>query len=96
MIVFFNVAFLSLMIILIGWTIITYFMKEDSQKLIKQEIGNMFEITQMFLVSMKSLIQLLIKASFNSNLSDESKEIDDQLLKFVPKTSGNQDENKAA
>ena len=77
---------------LTGWTITTYITKEDSQKLIKEELGNLFEITKMFFVSIKSLIQLLSKTSFSSN-SEESIEIDDQLLKFVPPMK---EEDKAA
>ncbi|KGG14870.1 MULTISPECIES: hypothetical protein [unclassified Prochlorococcus] len=90
-----TVLFSLFFIGLTGWTITTYVTKEEFQKLIKEELSNMFEITKMFFVSIKSLIQLLIKASFPSVL-DESIEIDDQLLKFVPKTSDKQEENKAA
>ncbi len=90
-----SIAFYLFVIVITGWTITTYLTKEDSQKLIKEELSNMLEITKMFFVSIKSLIQLLIKASSVSN-SDESTEIDDQLLKFVPKTSEKQEDNKAA
>ncbi len=82
---------------LTGWTITTYLTKEDSQKLIQEELGNLFEITKMFFVSVKSLIQLLSKASFPSNsdesTSSDSTGIDDQLLKFVPPMA---EEDKAA
>ena len=91
----FTIAFYLFVIVIAGWTITTYLTKEDSQKLIKEELTNMLEITKMFFVSIKSLIQLLIKASSVSN-SDESTEIDDQLLKFVPKTSEKQEDNKVA
>ena len=80
---------------LIGWTIAILLTKKESEKLIKEELGNMFEITKMLLVSINSLIKLLINCSFPSG-SDESKGIDEQLLKFVPPVSDKQEENKAA
>ena len=95
MLTFFTLAFSLFVMGLTGWTFITYVTKEESQKLIKEEISNMLEIAKMFFVSVKSLIQLLIKSSFTSN-SDESTELDDQLLKFVPKSSDKQEENEAA
>ncbi len=88
LIIFFSLFFIGLT----GWTITTYITKEDSQKLIKEELGNLLEISKMFFVSIKSLIQLLSKTSFPSN-SEESIEIDDQLLKFVPPIK---EEDKAA
>ena len=95
MVTFFVVVFAVLVIGLTGWTITTYVSKDDSQPLIKEELGNMLEITKMLFVSIRSLVQLLRKASFHS-ISDESTEIDDQLLKFVPKTSEKQEDNKVA
>ena len=89
-------VFISLSIVaLAGWTAATYLTKENSQKLIKEELGNLSEITKMFFVSIKSLVQLLMKASSNSGgfTSSDSNEIDDQLLKFVPHTK---EEDKAA
>ncbi len=80
---------------LIVWTIATLVTKKEFEKLIREELRNMFEITRMLLVSVKSLIQLLIKSSFPSK-SNESNGIDEQLLKFVPPVSEKQDENKAA
>ena len=80
---------------LIGWTIAILLTREESKKLIKEELGNMFEITKMLLVSINSLIKILINSSFPSG-SDKSKGIDEQLLKFVPPVSDKQEENKAA
>ena len=88
------VASLSLVFGLIGWTIATLLTKKESEKLIKEELGNMFAITKMLLVSINSLIKLLINSSFPSG-SDESKGIDEQLLKFVPLVSDKQEENNA-
>ena len=92
--------FFSLFIVsLAGWTLATFVTKDDSQKVIKGELENIFDITKRLLLSIKSLIQILAKASFSSN-SDESTPnnptgVDEQLLKFVPPTSDNQ-EDKAA
>ncbi len=95
MLTFLTLAFSLFVFALTGWTFITYVTKEESQKLIMEEISNMLEIAKMFFVSVKSLIQLLIKSSFTSK-SGESTELDDQLLKFVPKSSDKQEENEAA
>ena len=88
-------VFFSLFIFgLTGWTLTTFVTKDDSQKVIKEELENIFEITKRLLLSIKSLIQILTKASFSSN-SDKETGVDDQLLKFVPSISDNQ-EDKAA
>ena len=88
-------VFFSLFIFgLTGWTLTTFVSKDDSQKVIKVELENMFNITKRLLLSIKSLIQILTKASFSSN-SDKATEVDEQLLKFVPSISDNQ-EDKAA
>ena len=82
--VFFFLSFIGLT----GWTITTYIVKEDSQKSIQEELGNLFDICKMLFVSLKSLIGVLVKHSFSSDSGEatpsESKGIDDQLLKFVP------------
>ena len=88
-------VFFSLFIFgLAGWTLTTFVTKDDSQKVIKEELENIFEITKRLLLSIKSLIQILTKASFSSN-SDKATGVDEQLLKFVPSISDNQ-EDKAA
>ncbi len=88
-------VFFSLFIVgLAGWTLTIFVTKDDSQKFIKEELSNMFEITKMLLLSIKSLIQILTTAAFSSK-SDESTGVDEQLLKFVPPIS-NKQEDKAA
>ncbi len=94
------IVFFSLFIFgLTGWTLTTFVSKDDSQKVIKGELENMFDITKRLLLSIKSLIQILTKASFSSNsdkaTSDKATGVDEQLLKFVPSISDNQ-EDKAA
>ena len=54
---------------LTGWTITTYFVGEDSQKGIKDELKNMLNIFKMFFISIKNLILILAKQSFSSDSS---------------------------
>ena len=54
---------------LTGWTITTYFVREDSQKRIKDELKNMLNISKMFFISIKNLILILAKQSFSSDSS---------------------------
>ena len=55
---------------LTGWTITTYFVKEDSQKDIKDELKNLFNNFKMFFISIKNLILILAKQSFSSDSSE--------------------------
>ena len=57
------------LIILTGWTVTTYFLKKDSQELIRGELTNLFDICKKFIVSLKKLIEILASHS----LSAESK-----------------------
>ena len=54
---------------LTGWTITTYFVREDSQKGIKDELKNMLNIFKMFFISIKNLILILAQQSFSSHPS---------------------------
>ena len=54
---------------LTGWTIATYFVREDSQKGIKDELKNMLNIFKMFFISIKNLILILAQQSFSSHSS---------------------------
>tara|TARA_Y100001968_G_scaffold326184_1_gene368796 strand:+ start:326 stop:736 length:411 start_codon:yes stop_codon:yes gene_type:complete len=77
------------LIILTGWTVITYFIKKDSQEVLREELANLFDIGQKFLLSLKNLIKILT----NTSLSLEDKETspmeenvskkDEQLLNVV-------------
>ena len=58
-------------IILTGWTFTTYFVKQDSQKVIKEELINLFDICKKFFLSLKNLIGILISTS----LSPEERDI---------------------
>ena len=55
---------------LTGWTITTYFVREDSQKGIKDELKNLLNIFKMFFISLKNLILILAKQSFSSDPSE--------------------------
>ncbi len=94
------IVFSSLFIVsLAGWTLSTFVTNDDSQKVIKEELQNIFEITKMLLLSIKSLIQILTNASFLSksegSTANKPTGVDEQLLKIVPPISDSQ-ENKAA
>ena len=67
----------------------TYFVKKDSQKLIRKELKNLFDICKMLFISLKALVEILASSSISSesgevnavkqNISDE----DEQLLNLV-------------
>ena len=59
------------LIILTGWTFTTYFVKQDSQKVIKEELVNLFDICKKFFLSLKNLIGILTSTS----LSPEDRDI---------------------
>ena len=83
----FKVSFYLFFIGLTGWTITTYLIKEDSQKFIKEELKNLFDICKMFFLSLKSLIGVLANYSLSSNSSEpqpsDSSGLDEQPLRFV-------------
>ena len=54
---------------LTGWTITTYFVREDSKKGIKDELKDMLNIFKMFFISIKNLILILAQQSFSSHSS---------------------------
>ena len=82
-----TVSFSLFFFTLIGWTITTYFLKEDSQKVIKEELQTLFDISKMFFISLKSLIDILVKSSFSTEPSKtssiESNELNDYPISLV-------------
>ena len=82
-----TVSFSLFFFTLIGWTITTYFLKEASQKVIKEELKNLFDISKMFFISLKSLIDILVKSSFSTEPSKtspiESNELNDDPISLV-------------
>ena len=87
------------LIILTGWTLTTYFVKQDSQKVIKEELVNLFGICKKFFLSLKNLIEILASTSLSPEESDItpveatlSKE-DEQLLNLVQPINEIKDES---
>ena len=70
MFTFITVSFSLLIVFLSGWTITTYFVKEDSQQVIKKELKNLYNIFKMFFLSIKNLIEILGRNSFSSYSSE--------------------------
>ncbi len=68
------VSFSLFLFSITGWTITTYLVKDDSQKFIKEELKNLFDICKMFYVSLKSLIGILAQYSFSSDPSQTNTE----------------------
>ena len=53
------------LIILTGWTVTTYFIKKDSQEVIREELSNLFDICKKLFFSLKNLIGILISTSLS-------------------------------
>ena len=87
MLTWITVSFSLFFVAVTGWTITTYFVKEESQKVIKEELKNLFDISKMLFVSLKNLIKILAKNSLSlesSNTSPvESNELNEQPLTLV-------------
>ncbi len=84
-----TLSFSLFFIVLIGWTLTTYLVKEDCQKFIEEELKNLFYICKMFFVSLKSLIGVLTKYSFSSesievNPSELNKLVEQPLMFVQP------------
>ena len=76
---------------LTGWTITTYFIREDSQKGIKDELKNMLNIFKIFFISIKNLILILAQQSFSSHSSkinpSKANELNENPLLSLVETS---------
>ena len=66
-------------IVLAGWTLTTFFLKKDSQKFIREELTNLFEICKKFSISLKNLIGILVSNSLPSE-SSEATPVEETLL----------------
>ena len=77
------------LIILTGWTFTTYFIKKDSQKVIKEELINLFDIGKKFFLSLKNLIGILTSTSLSpeeretTSMEEAVSKEDEQLLNLV-------------
>ena len=84
-----SISICLFLIFVTGWTLTTYLVKKDSQKLIRKELKNLFDICKMLFISLKTLVEILASSSISSesgevnavkqNISDE----DEQLLNLV-------------
>ncbi len=54
------------LIVLTGWTFTIYFIKKNSQKLIREELTNLFDICKRFILSLKNLLVILASSSISS------------------------------
>ena len=68
------------LIILTGWTVTTYFIKKDSQEVIKEELTNLFDICKKLFFSLKNLIGILISTSLSPK-ERETSPVEETLLK---------------
>ena len=65
-----TVSFSLCFLALTGWTVTTYFVREGSQKDIKDELKNLLNNFKMFFISLRNLILILAKQSFSSDSSE--------------------------
>ena len=68
------------LIILTGWTLTTYFIKKDSQKVIREELSNLFDICKKLFFSLKNLIGILTNTSLSTK-EIETSPIEETLSK---------------
>ena len=77
------------LIILTGWTVTTYFIKKDSQEVIREELTNLFDICKKFFLSLKNLIGILTSTSLSPEeietipVEETLSKKDEQLLNVV-------------
>tara|TARA_Y100001968_G_scaffold329603_1_gene379313 strand:- start:880 stop:1158 length:279 start_codon:yes stop_codon:yes gene_type:complete len=85
-----------LFLVLVGWTITTLVTNGDYKDAIKDELANMLEIIKMLGVSIKGLIQILIKASFSPKTVDSIEEVKDNIVSITENEANEVEETKAA
>ena len=73
------VSICILFILLTGWTLTTYLIKENSQTLIREELNNLFNICKKFFMSLQNLIGILASNSLSFE-SREANPIEENLL----------------
>ena len=77
------------LIVLTGWTVTTYFIKKDSQEVIREELTNLFDICKKFFLSLKNLIGILTSTSLSHEeietipVEQTLSKKDEQLLNVV-------------
>ena len=89
MLTFFTLSICLFLIFLTGWTVTTYLVKKNSQKLIRVELKNLFDISKKFFVSLKSLIVILSSDSLSNHFNEANTnkekgiEQDEQIIRPV-------------
>ncbi len=71
MLTFITISICLFLIFVTGWTLTTYFVKKDSQELIRKELKNLFDSCKMLFISLKTLVEILA----SSSISSESREV---------------------
>ena len=77
------------LIMLTGWTVTTYFIKKDSQEVIREELSNLFNICKKLIFSLKNLLGILISTSLSpkeretSHVEETISKKDEPLLNVV-------------
>ena len=61
----FTISIGLFLIILTGWTVTTYFIKKDSQEVIREKLSNLSDICKQFFFSLKNLIGILTSTSLS-------------------------------
>ncbi len=84
MLTFITISICLFLIFITGWTLTTYFVKKDSQELIRKELKNLFDSCKMLFISLKTLVEILASSSISSesgevnavkqNISDEDEQ----------------------
>tara|TARA_Y100001968_G_scaffold4051_1_gene3557 strand:+ start:347 stop:742 length:396 start_codon:yes stop_codon:yes gene_type:complete len=62
----FTLSICLFFIFLTGWTLTAYLVKKNSQKLIREELKNLFDISKKLFVSLKNLIGILSNDSLST------------------------------
>ena len=75
-----TVSIVLSLVVLTGWTLTTYILKKDSQKFIREELKNLFDICKQFFVSIKSLLGILASYSLSYE-SSEANPLEEPILK---------------
>ena len=73
------VSICILFILLTGWTLTTYLIKENSQTFIREELKNLFNICKKFFMSLQNLIGILASNSLSFE-SREANPVEENLL----------------
>ena len=77
------------LLILTGWTLTLYFIKKDSQEVIRKELTSLFDICKKFFLSLKNLIGILTSGSLSPKerettpMEETISKKDEQLLNVV-------------